>query len=66
LFKVAVLADDSAGTETHRMRRCRMDSADTRETVHRKLKNSEKMTNLKKIKASIFMYLVSKTYHIAH
>jgi len=49
-FKVAVLADDSAGTETHLSQRFGSVSGDTRKTLHRKFNFFEKiMTNLKKM-----------------
>jgi len=38
-FTVAVLAADSAGSETDRSRRLGSVSGDTRKTLHRKLKN---------------------------
>ena len=49
-FTVAVSAADSAATETDRSRRLGSVSGDTRKTLHRKLKNSKKITtNLKKM-----------------
>ena len=49
-FKVAISAADSVGTVSHRYGRRGPDSSETRETLHRGLKNVEKsQQNFKKM-----------------
>ena len=58
-FTVAVSAADSTGTETDQSQRLGSVSGDTRKMLHRKLKNSEKITtNLKK---NVDVYI-----HVSH